>query len=100
LPKKYCGSRTIDGLNVTVNNKLLSDHTDIKQFTEYGFEWTYEGESPQQLARAILFDFLGDGDKAISLSEPFMKSVVANLDNDWVLSESQISAAIKKIEKG
>ena len=61
----------------------------------YGFEWTYEGDSPQQLALAILYDHLGDKERAIRLSEPFMKAVVANLDNDWTLSSQEIDAFLR-----
>ncbi|MGB8893958.1 MAG: DUF6166 domain-containing protein [Pseudolabrys sp.] len=88
--KTYEGKRTIDGLVVTVDGKRLDEHYDVERFTKYGFEWTYEGESPQQLAFAILYDFLGDNKRAGALSEPFMKQVVANLDNDWVLTGTDI----------
>jgi ethanolamine utilization protein EutQ (cupin superfamily) len=71
----------------------------VKQFTKYGFEWTYEGESPQQLALAILVDHLGDNEKAIRLSAPFMKKVVANLDNDWTLKSDEIDQALKTLDK-
>jgi len=97
--KTYEGKRTIDGLRVTVDGKPLGEHYDVKQFTTYGFEWTYEGESPQQLALAILADYLGDNERAIRLSEPFMKQVVANLDNDWTLKSGEIDSALKSIEK-
>ena len=88
--KTYEGRRTIDGLVVTVDGKPLPEHYEVKRFTKYGFEWTYEGESPQQLALAILYDYSGDKDRAVALSEPFMKTVVANLDNDWVLSGDEV----------
>jgi hypothetical protein len=97
--KTYEGKRTIDGLRVTVDGKPLGEHYDVKRFTTYGFEWTYEGESPQQLALAILADYLGDNERAIRLSEPFMKQVVANLDNDWTLKSDEIDSALKSIEK-
>ena len=90
--KTYQGQRTIDGLVVTVDGNKLPEHYEVKCFTKRGFEWTYEGESPQQLALAILYDYLGDEDRAASLSEPFMKDVVANLDNDWTLSGGEINA--------
>lgn len=96
--KTYEGKRTIDGVVVTVDGKPLDEHYALKRFTKYGFEWTYEGESPQQLALAILADHLGDGDRAIRLSEPFMKRVVANLDNDWTLRSADIDAAVRDIE--
>ena len=90
--KTYEGRRTIDGLVVTVDGKPLPEHYDVKRFTKYGFEWTYEGESPQQLALAILYDYTGDKLRAINLSDGFMKSVVANLDNDWTLRGEDVDA--------
>jgi hypothetical protein len=93
--KTYEGKRTIDGLVVTVDGKQLDEHYEVKRFTKYGFEWTYEGESPQQLALAILFDYLGDSERAIRRSESFMRNVVANLDNDWTISGDQIDAFLR-----
>ena len=91
----YEGKRTMDGLAVTVDGKKLDEHYEVKRFTKYGFEWTYEGDSPQQLALAVLYDHLGDKDRAISLSEPFMKEIVANLDNDWTLTGQEIDAFLR-----
>jgi hypothetical protein len=88
----YEGKRTIDGLLVTADGKKLDEHYEVKRFTKHGFEWTYEGESPQQLALAILYDHLGDKDRAVRLSQPFMKEIVANLDNDWAISGQEIDA--------
>jgi hypothetical protein len=93
--KTYEGKRTIDGLVVAVDGKQLDEHYEVKRFTKYGFEWTYEGESPQQLALAILFDYLGDRERAIRLSESFMRDVVANLDNDWTIAGDQIDAFLR-----
>ena len=98
--KTYEGKREIDGLKVTVDGRPLPEHYEVKQFTKWGFEWTYEGPSPQQLALAILYDHLNDKDRAIRLSEPFMKSVVANLDNDWAVTGAEIDRAINAIETG
>ena len=97
--KTYEGKRTIDGLVVTVDGRQLDERYDVKRFTRYGFEWTYEGESPQQLALAILFDHLGDKDRAIRLSEPFMKAIVANFDNDWTLSGEEVAAFVAANER-
>jgi hypothetical protein len=92
------GKRTIDGLVVTVDGKRLDEHYEVKRFTTWGFEWTYEGDSPRQLALAILVEHLGDKDRAIALSEPFMRRVVADLDNDWLLTGADIDEAIREIE--
>jgi Family of unknown function (DUF6166) len=96
--KTYEGKRAFDGLLVTVDGRPLPEHYEVKRFTTWGFEWTYEGESPQQLALAILYDHLGDKIRAVGLSEPFMKLVVANLDNDWTLTSAQIDQAIGRIQ--
>src|SRR6516162_3001753 len=93
--KTYAGKRTMDGLVVTVDGKPLDEHYEVKRFAKYGFEWTYEGESPQQLALAILFDYLGDKQRSIALSQPFMKEIVANFDNDWTLTDAQIEAFLR-----
>ena len=97
--KTYVGKRGFDGLQVTVEGKPLPEHYEVQQFTTWGFEWTYEGESPQQLALALLYDHLGDKTRAIGLSERFMRRVVADLDNDWVLTSPEIDAAIQAIER-
>jgi hypothetical protein len=96
---RYEGRRTIDGLVVTRDGERLDEHYEVKRFTKYGFEWTYEGDSPQQLALAILFDHIGDKERAIRLSAPFMKRVVANFDNDWTLGSTEIAAFIGETEK-
>jgi uncharacterized protein DUF6166 len=95
----YEGRRTIDGLVVTADGARLEEHYEVKRFTKYGFEWTYEGESPQQLALAILYDHLRDKDQAIRLSESFMKKMVANFDNDWTLRSDEVAAFVGATEK-
>ena len=95
----YEGKRTIDGLVVTADGRRLDEHYEIKRYTRHGFEWTYEGDSPQQLALAILYDHLGDGERAARLAQPFMKKVVANFDNDWTLRSSEVAAFIGETEK-
>jgi hypothetical protein len=94
------GKRTIDGLVVTVDGERLDEHYDVQQFTTWGFEWTYEGDSPKQLALALLVEHLRDREHAIRLADPFMRKVVADLDNDWVLQSSDIDRAIREIEGG
>jgi hypothetical protein len=97
--KTYEGKRTIDGLVVNVDGQPLNEHYEVKRFTAFGFEWTYEGASPQQLALAILFDYLGDKDRAIRLAELFMKEVIADLDNDWTMTSDQIDAFVQRQEQ-
>ncbi len=94
--KTYSGDRTIDGIKVTVDGQPLDERYNIKQFTDLGFEWTYEGNSPQQLALAILADHLGDDKKALELSGYFMKEIIAELDNEWELTGVDIDEALSR----
>ncbi|MGR8946721.1 MAG: DUF6166 domain-containing protein [Gammaproteobacteria bacterium] len=95
--KKYCGQRTIDGIVVTVDGEPLEPGFDIKVFDEKGFEWSYEGTAPQQLALAILADHLGDKSEALRLCRGFMKTTVLGFDNDWTLGSNEIDVALTKI---
>jgi len=92
--KRYTGERTIDGISVLVDGKPLSPHTDQLKLTDYGFEWSYEGPEPSQLAFAILFDHLGNAAEAKSLYPSFMQRIVANFDNEWEMTSADIDAAI------
>ena len=92
--KTYTGERTIDGISVRVDGAPLSPHYDQLKLTDYGFEWSYEGAEPSQLAFAILSDHLGDDAAAKSLYRSFMERVVANFDNDWEMTGADIDAAI------
>ena len=73
--KVYSGSRTIDGIVVLVDGKPLDGRYGLKRFTTTGFEWTYEGAGPAQLALALLADHLDDDGKALDLCPNFMRSV-------------------------
>ncbi len=94
----YTGSRTIDGIRVLVDGQSLDERYDLKKFTNSGFEWTYQGAEPSQLALALLADHLGDDQKALGLCGAFMREVVANLENDWELTSEEINEALKAIE--
>jgi hypothetical protein len=93
--KVYEGGRSLDGAVVTVDGAELNPRFDLKRFSPAGFEWTYEGDGPRQLALALLADHLGDGAKALALTEKFMRDVVAELDNAWVLTSDEIEVAIQ-----
>ncbi|HVC63724.1 MAG TPA: DUF6166 domain-containing protein [Acetobacteraceae bacterium] len=92
--KIYQGGRGLDGAVVTVDGVLLDPRFDIRRFSGTGFEWTYEGDGPRQLALALLADHLGDPQRALALTEQFMRGVVAELDNAWRLTSEEIDAAL------
>ena len=93
--KIYEGGRSLDGAVVTVDGAPLNPRFDLKRFSPAGFEWTYEGDGPRQLALALLADHLGDAARAVALTEKFMRDVVAELDNAWRLTGADIEAAIE-----
>ena len=58
--KVYSGDRTIDGVKVTVDGAPLDPCINVMEFSKNGFEWSYEGPEPRQLALALLVDHLGE----------------------------------------
>ena len=92
--KRYVGDRTIDGVQATVDGAPLDPRVDVVEFTKNGFEWSYEGPEPRQLALALLVDHLGDKEKAKALVEPFMAAVVANFGNEWEMTSADIASAL------
>lgn len=96
--KTYVGGRSLAGAQVTVDGKPLDPRFDLKRLSPTGFEWTYEGNGPAQLALALLADHLGDAAAALRLYQPFMRTVVAELDNSWELTSAEIDAALKGID--
>lgn len=92
--KVYEGARSLDGAIVTVDGRPLPPRYDLKGLSKTGFEWTYEGAGPAQLALALLADHLGDDAAALLGYETFMREVVAQLDNAWRLTSDDIDAAL------
>jgi len=95
--KLYRGGRSLEGAVVTVDGKPLDPRHDLKLLSATGFEWTYEGAEPAQLALALLADHLGDDAQALSLYEKFMREIIAELDNSWELSSADIDRALAEL---
>ena len=96
--KLYRGGRSLDGAVVTVDEKPLDPRYDLRQLSATGFEWTYEGAGPAQLALALLADHLGDDAQALPLYERFMRHLVAELDNSWELTSADIDTALAELQ--
>jgi len=95
--KVYRGGRSLDGAVVTVDGRPLAPRYDLKRLSATGFEWTYQGAGPAQLALAMLADHFGDDARALALYEAFMAGVVAELDNSWELSSADIDRALAEL---
>lgn len=98
--KVYKGDRTIDGIKVTVDGEPLDQRFDVKVISPEGFEWSYEGPAPAQLALALLADHLGDSGAALEKHEVFMREIVANFNNEWEMTSSDIETALADLEVG
>jgi len=92
--KRYRGDRTIDGVEVTVDGAPLAERRDILDLSQHGFEWSYEGDAPAQLALALLADHFGDAERAKANHDAFMRAVVANFGNEWEMTGADIEAAL------
>ncbi|UGY01923.1 DUF6166 domain-containing protein [Bradyrhizobium quebecense] len=96
----YAGDRTIDGISVLADGEPLSPYYDQLRLTEHGFEWSYEGPEPAQLAFALLYDHLHDATAAKALYESFMRRIVANFGNEWELSSADLDEAVTALRSG
>ena len=95
--KVYEGGRSLAGAIVTVDGKPLPLRHDLKMLSRAGFEWTYEGAGPAQLALAMLADHFGDDQRALRHHEQFMREVIADLDNAWRLTSEDIDTALRQM---
>jgi hypothetical protein len=73
---------------VPVEEKLLEHHV---RHSPTGFSWGYNGSGPADLARSILWDFLGN-EPAPWLYQAFKSHFVAcwPQDGNWVLTAEEI----------
>lgn len=92
--KTYIGIRDLDldRCTVEVDGKPLDPRLDLKVYSAEGFEWGYWGDTPAQLALALLADATGDDELATELHQRFKVRVVAGLGGEWRLTEAMIVA--------
>lgn len=110
----YRGERTNDGCKVTVDDDLvfvnpnrpgsgtrasrpLNPRFDLKKHSPTGFEWSYGGSGPAQLALAILADLKGP-EYALQHYQAFKFKVIAKLNGDsWAITSSDIEKVLAEI---
>jgi hypothetical protein len=103
--KHYEGRRTQTGCIVTVHQegqepRPLNPRLDLRNHSPTGFEWSYSGSGPAQLALALAADALGDDDRAQDAHQDLKFRLVARLPHEgWTLSEKQVRAAVAQIEQ-
>lgn len=76
----------------------LPPRLDLRNHSPTGFEWSYGGSGPAQLALALLVDALRDEEVALVLYQSFKWEVVASLPwRAWSLTESEVREAAMRI---
>jgi hypothetical protein len=104
--KTYTGTRAPDGCLVTVHedNGIMRElplRLDLRNHSPTGFEWSYAGSGPAQLALALAADVLGDDDQAQAVYQDLKFKVIGRLPHDrWSLTEDQLRQAIQTIQRG
>lgn len=97
--KTYTGERGIRGIQVLIDGETsLPPRYDLKKVSNNGFEWTYEGDEPAQLALALLADHLGDDARALRYYDAFMREVVAYFENDWCITSDEIDHVLAGLD--
>ncbi len=94
--KTYAGDRTIDGIVVTVDGVPLDDQTSKHVYSPSGFEWSYEGPEPSQLAFALLVDHLGDDRKGHRASRQIHARSGRQFPNEWEMTSADIEHVLAK----
>jgi len=80
------------GVRVTVNGKPLEHRV---YHSPTGFEWGYGGSGPSDLARSILWDYLGK-EPARVLYQNFKDTFVAAWGDKWQITSREIQNWIKR----
>ena len=96
--KNYEGKRSYGQCFVTVDGRALDPRFDLHMHSPDGFEWSYGGSGPAQLALAMLADHLGDDQEALNLYQRFKWTVIAGLPRrGWTLNSRDIDQALEAI---
>jgi len=95
--KVYWGRRlqpelkTGSDVEVLVNSKQLRHHV---YHSPTGFCWGYGGSGPADLARSILWDYLG-AEPSASLYHDFKFEFVTKWGAEWTITENEIEKWIR-----
>lgn len=88
----------IEGETVVEN---LRKRTDLVNHSPTGFEWSYAGSGPAQLALALIADATGDDERALRVYQDFKFEVVASLRRmGWTMTAADVVAVVNRIDRG
>jgi hypothetical protein len=102
--KTYHGRRTEYGCAVDVeeNGEVYSLHPrhDLRNHSPTGFEWSYTGSGPAQLALALAADVLSDDDFAQEIYQRLKFKLIGGLSYEgWTLTEGRVRSVIDDIRQ-
>lgn len=98
--KTYEGWREGYAVIVTVDGRWLNPRLDLFNHSPTGFEWSYGGSGPAQLALAILADHLADDEQALNMHQRFKWAVIAELPSRrWTLTTPEIDQVLQSIRQ-
>lgn len=105
----YHARRISAGGGQPVFSKLLPDGEDTRLYpgpsqrlvnhSPDGFNWSFGGSGPAQLALALLLDATTDPEKALSHYQHFKWEKVAGWGNEWSITRSEILLWIEEQTK-
>jgi hypothetical protein len=101
----YTGTRHSGGAGgqlVTKEDDILSPIPSQRLINHSpdGFNWSYGGSGPAQLALALLLDATGDKETALALYQEFKWEFVANWKDTWHITREEILAWVKQKREG
>jgi len=104
MRKVYCGQyqsagpcrvvvRFVNEAGATVSERNLSPRTDFFNHSPDGYQWSYGGSGPSQLALAILADHLDDKVAAVRLHQAFKSDRISKLPKaDFEMTSDEVAA--------
>jgi uncharacterized protein DUF6166 len=102
--KIYLGYRDVTGAaRVIVSDGdiggPLHPRFDLANHSPTGFEWSYGGSGPAQLALAILADALGNDARALRFYQVFKWRVIARIPHDdvWQMAQADVIRTVDEI---
>jgi len=90
--KRLGGAEGIPWVRVTVNGKPLEHHV---CHSPTGFGWGHGGDGPADLARSILWDFIG-AEPTPSLYQDFKYHFVLGWKDTWEITSEEIQNWMNK----
>lgn len=82
---------------IGLNWRELDPRLDLVRHSPDGFNWSYGGSGPSQLALAICADALGDDAQAMRVYQQFKNAFVALQQGDeWEISAAEVRAMVQR----